>query len=154
MATAARRASRPCSSRDRRRGARDRRGPRDEAEPRRRPSRSADPLAALVARSKHPESTPPEAVHPSEVTFPSMLSDSDCPTTALAAVKDERGHLVGTDADDRLRGDVAPPPPADKLPVVPLPAGTLLDETSVTKDPKDALTRSRPRYPRSTMLPL
>jgi len=98
-----------------------------------------DALASLVAKTKHAEPTPPEAVHPSEVTFPSILSDSDRPTTALAAVKDERGHLVAP-------SDALPPVPPlaalpahDKLPVVPLPAGTLLDATPVTTEPKDRL---------------
>jgi DedD protein len=99
-----------------------------------------DPLAALVAKAKRPEATPPESVHPSEVTFPSILSDSERPTTALAAVKDERGHLVAPTGIPEPAASIAPPPPADKLPVVPLPAGTLLDETAVTKQPKDQLT--------------
>jgi DedD protein len=102
-----------------------------------------DPLAALVAKAKHPETTPPETVQRSEVTFPSILSDSERPTTALAAVKDERGHLIGPDAvpdTTSMVSSLAPPPPADKLPVVPLPAGTLLDATSVTLQPKDGLT--------------
>jgi cell division septation protein DedD len=99
----------------------------------------ADPLASLVQKAKHPETTPPEAVHPSEVTFPSILSDSERPTTALAAVKDERGHLVGpSDAPPPVPA-LPPPPAAEKLPVVPLPAGTLLDATSVTTEPKDRL---------------
>jgi cell division septation protein DedD len=99
-----------------------------------------DPLAALVARTKRPEPVPPEAIRPSEVTFPSVLSDSERPTTALAAVKDERGRLIVPDPSPAPATTIAPPPPADKLPVVPLPAGTLLDETAVTKQPKDQLT--------------
>jgi cell division protein FtsN len=98
----------------------------------------ADPLAALVAKSKRPESTPPETVRPSEVTFPSILSDSARPTTALAAVKDERGHLVAPSPDPEPAPTMVPPA-ADKLPVVPLPAGTLLDETPVTQKPRDPL---------------
>lgn len=99
---------------------------------------SADPLAALVAKAKRPEATPPEAVRSSEVTFPGLLSDSPRPTTALAAVKDERGHLVAPAPDPDPAPAVASPP-AEKLPVVPLPAGTLLDETPVTEKPKDPL---------------
>ncbi len=98
----------------------------------------ADPLAALVAKAKRPEATPPETVRPSEVTFPSILSDSPRPTTALAAVKDERGHLVAP-APEPEPAPTMVPPPADKLPVVPLPAGTLLDETKVTEKPRDPL---------------
>jgi cell division septation protein DedD len=102
------------------------------------PSRN-DPLQALVDKARRPETPPPEAVHPSEVTFPSILSDSDHPTTALAAVKDERGHLVPPDPSPDPAATLPPPPPADKLPVVPLPAGTLLDSTPVTTAPKDRL---------------
>jgi cell division septation protein DedD len=98
-----------------------------------------DPLAALVARAKHPETTPPEAVHSSEVSFPALLSDSDRPTTALAAVKDERGKLVAPEAVPNPETTLLPPPAAEKLPVVPLPAGTLLDGTKVTQAPKDQL---------------
>jgi DedD protein len=101
---------------------------------------TSDPLAALVAKAKRPEAMPPEAVHPSEVTFPSILSDSERPTTALAAVKDERGHLMEPSVAPSAEVAISPPPPADKLPVVPLPAGMLLDETPVTKEPKDSLT--------------
>jgi len=100
----------------------------------------ADPLAALVEKAKRPEANPPEAVDRADVTFPSVLSDSERPTTALAAVKDERGRLVVPGGAPEPAVTVAPPPPADKLPVVPLPAGTLLDETAVTRQPKDALT--------------
>jgi cell division septation protein DedD len=100
----------------------------------------ADPLAALVARAKHPEATPPEAVQRADVTFPSVLSDSDRPTTALAAVKDERGRLVAPPDGPAPQSSALPPLPKDKLPVVPLPAGTLLDATSVTTRPKDSLT--------------
>ncbi|HVU01156.1 MAG TPA: SPOR domain-containing protein [Polyangiaceae bacterium] len=99
-----------------------------------------DPLAALVAKAKHPEANPPDTVQRSEVTFPSILSDSERPTTALAAVKDERGRLIAPDPLAQPEASLAPPPPADRLPVVPLPAGTLLDATPVTKDPKDGLT--------------
>lgn len=98
-----------------------------------------DALASLVAKAKHPEATPPEAVHPSEVTFPSILSDSERPTTALAAVKDERGRLVGPGDSLPPVPPLAAPPAADKLPVVPLPAGTLLGATPVTTEPKDRL---------------
>jgi DedD protein len=98
-----------------------------------------DALATLVEKAKHPETTPPEAVHPSEVTFPSILSDSERPTTALAAVKDERGHLVGPGDSLPPVPPLAAPPSAEKLPVVPLPAGTLLDATPVTTEPKDRL---------------
>lgn len=107
------------------------------------PSRESqnDPLAALVARSKQTATTPPETVRPAEVTFPSILSDSDRPTTALAAVKDERGKLVAPEGGQSTPVPVsAPVPPPDRFPSAPLPAGTLLDATPVTTAPKDPLT--------------
>lgn len=99
-----------------------------------------DPLAALVASSKN-ESQPAGQVDDEDVTFPGILSDQENPTTALAAVKDERGRLIGTNDPLAQPLATAPPVAADRLPVVPLPAGTLLSSTPVTKDPKDSLTQ-------------
>lgn len=99
----------------------------------------ADPLAAVVERSKQTAAMPPETVRFAEVTFPSILSDSDHPTTALAAVKDERGKLV-PQIEQISASAPAPVPPADRFPPAPLPVGTLLDATPVTMEPKDPLT--------------
>ncbi len=99
-----------------------------------------DPLAELVKSAKN-DSTPAEQLDGRDVTFPGILSDSQKPTTALAAVKDERGRLVeqpGADQPSAIPS--SPPPPTDRLPVVPLPVGTLLSATPVTTDPKDSLT--------------
>jgi DedD protein len=101
-----------------------------------------DPLAELVAEAKN-ASPSGERLEGREVTFPSLLSDDGKPTTALAAVKDERGHLVKQEQSS-LAGSppaIAPPAAADRLPIVPLPAGTLLASTPVTKQPKDKLTQ-------------
>jgi cell division septation protein DedD len=73
-----------------------------------------------------------------DVTFPAILSDEGEPTTALAAVKDERGRL--SKGADHAPPAMAPPPAGDRLPVAPLPAGSLLNSTSVTLVPKDPLT--------------
>ncbi len=99
-----------------------------------------DPLAELVRSAKN-TSTPAGQLDGRDVTFPGILSDSQKPTTALAAVKDERGRLVelpGADQPSAIPS--SPPPPMDRLPVVPLPVGTLLSATPVTTDPKDSLT--------------
>jgi DedD protein len=97
---------------------------------------SADPLAALVASA---QSEPPaERLQGRDVRFPAVLSDNERPTTALAAVKDERGRLVPQSSVQAPAA--APPPAADRLSVVPLPVGTLLGATSVTNTPKDPLT--------------
>lgn len=96
-----------------------------------------DPLADLVAQAKH---APPSSdkLASSDVSFPAILSDQDSPTTALAAVKDERGRLVVQAGAPGAAS--APPPPTDRLPVVPLPVGDLLSATPVTTQPKDGLT--------------
>lgn len=99
-----------------------------------------DPLAALVQKSKRADDPPPEELDEKDVTFPSVLSDVGEPTTALAAVKDERGRLID---QDETRAAAAPDETrveAEKLPVVPLPVGSLLNATPVTQSPKDGLT--------------
>jgi len=93
-----------------------------------------DPLAELVAQAKEAPAAA-EKLGTHEVSFPRLLSDDTTPTTALAAVRDERGRLVapGVAPPD------SPPPAADRLPVVPLPVGDLLGATAVTTQPKDDL---------------
>lgn len=107
------------------------------------PPRTAgdDPLASLVAATKS-SAAPPEKLDGTDVSFPGILSDEDSPTTALAAVKDERGRLVAQPEELTLPpgAPTSPPPATDRLPVVPLPAGTLLSATPVTTQPKDSLT--------------
>lgn len=108
------------------------------------PARSTqDPLAALVAEAKN-AGTPAEQLDHKDVSFPRILSDGSSPTTALAAVKDERGRLVKRDEMQAESGPLtingAPPPPGDRLPVVPLPMGTLLNSSPVITSPRDALT--------------
>lgn len=100
-----------------------------------------DPLGALVAAAKV-EGTPADQVDDKDVTFPGILSDRDNPTTALAAVKDERGRLIASEDFALPAGHpTAPPAASDRLPVVPLPAGTLLTSTPVTTQPRDSLTQ-------------
>jgi cell division septation protein DedD len=96
-----------------------------------------DPLADLVAQAK---GAPPSSdkLETRDVSFPGILSDHEKPTTALAAVKDERGRLVPQEPAPAEPG--VPPPATDRLPVVPLPVGDLLSATRVTTAPKDGLT--------------
>jgi DedD protein len=108
------------------------------------PARSTqDPLAALVADAKN-AGTPAEQLDGKDVSFPRILSDDSSPTTALAAVKDERGRLVKQEDAPQATGPLtingAPPPPGDRLPVMPLPMGTLLNSSPVITTPRDALT--------------
>lgn len=104
---------------------------------------SDDPLSALVAQSKSSASVPADKLDGTQVTFPEILSDQGKATTALAAVKDERGNLVRQPEELVLPpgAPTVPPPASDRLPVVPLPAGSLLAQTSVTSQPKDQLTQ-------------
>jgi DedD protein len=105
-------------------------------------------------------------LQPSDVTFPSLLSDDAHPTTALAAVK---GNTVQGPASNGLvpvvpaKGaepqqiaaaattvvnspsqavDDAPPPAGDKLPVVPLPAQNVLEASPIVTRPRDNLTKA------------
>lgn len=92
-----------------------------------------DPLGDLVAQRGH-EGAKVTDLSTRDVTFPNILSDSDKPTTALAAVR--VGANAGPDAP------LQPPPASDRLPIVPLPAQNLLDATPVITRPRDALTRA------------
>jgi DedD protein len=96
-----------------------------------------DPLAALVATAEKEQAKSGQKVGASELDFPDILSDADARTTALVAVKDEKGALVPLGEETPTE----PPPATDSIPVVPLPAGTLLAATSVTTAPKDELTQ-------------
>lgn len=99
---------------------------------------SSDPLAALVANAEREKNEQGDAqLHASDVDFPELLSDADHRTTALVAVKGKDGGLIPLIAEL----PVAPPPATDQIPVVPLPAGSLLTSSSVTLQPKDQLTQ-------------
>jgi DedD protein len=104
-----------------------------------------DALAKLVESSRGSQPSGPAATQLSgtELGFPAMLSDSERPTTALAAVKDDRGRLVpqlDVAVVDGVAGSAVPPEAMDRLAVVPLPAGNILTATAITNDPKDPLT--------------
>ena len=106
------------------------------------PSTRPDPLGDLVSqRSRLSPATassarPATDLSPKDVTFPQMLSDDDRPSTALAAVRPNStgGAMTPTIA-------AQPPPATDRLPVVPLPAQSVLEATSVVTRPRDALTK-------------
>jgi cell division septation protein DedD len=97
-----------------------------------------DPLAALVADAEREKKEEGDVqLKADELNFPDVLSDADSRTTALVAVRDKSGKLLPPGEDEPLK----PPPATDKIPVVPLPAGTLLAATPVTTDPKDELSQ-------------
>jgi cell division septation protein DedD len=99
------------------------------------PLQKADPLGDLVAAKTRGAKPPPKVpdLSAKDVTFPGLLSDGDRPTTALAAAK-----VAPSVAEE----PPAPPPPTDKLPVVPLPANHVLQATPVVTKPKDPLTKA------------
>jgi cell division septation protein DedD len=115
----------------------------------------SDPLGDLVtqqARGGTPPAKPTE-LSTRDVTFPGMLSDDPAPTTALAAVKGGKASGDPTSAialnvrppgmpDPLAAPSPSPPPPTDRLPVVPLPAQNVLEASPVVTRPRDSLTRA------------
>lgn len=121
-----------------------------------------DPLGDLVTLQAKAGPTPvkPTDLSARDVTFPGILSDESAPTTALAAVKGapstpaakEKEKLVEKSGDTAVALNVpkvapaaaepAPPPPTDRLSVVPLPAQNVLQASPVVTRPRDSLTRA------------
>lgn len=96
-----------------------------------------DPLDDLLAKA--PAASARRDLSASDVTFPSMLSDSNHPTTALAALQGGPGPS-GMPFALPPGAPSFPPPPGDRLPVVPIPAQRMLGASSVVTDPRDPLT--------------
>lgn len=94
-----------------------------------------DPLAALVAQAAQEKKTEVNELSAEDLDFPDILSDADSRTTALVAVKDREGRLVPASPENSTESSVNP----QQLPQVPLPIGTELAATSVTRQPKDEL---------------
>lgn len=125
-----------------------------------------DPLGELVTQQAKAGQPGVKATDLSsrDVTFPGILSDENAPTTALAAVKGAPGSKAASKsaaqaapaqpsaADDPAGAIVlskaptspepSPPPPTDRLPVVPLPAQNVLEASPVVTRPRDSLTRA------------
>jgi cell division protein FtsN len=113
----------------------------------------ADPLGDLLAQ--HAKGAGPASVRATDlgtqdVTFPTILSDQQSPTTALAAVKGPAGASQRAAPAPSSNVPVTvmntapttPPPAGDRLPVVPLPAQHLLEATPVVTRPRDGLTKA------------
>lgn len=102
-------------------------------------TKPVDPLGDLVAqRSKTPTPAAPAPtdLSPRDVTFPGILSDAEKTTTALAAVRPNSSGSAMTMAPS------LPPPPSDRLRVVPLPAQNVLEASPITTRPRDPLTKA------------
>lgn len=98
---------------------------------------SHDPLGSLVEAAK---SEPQEADRVS-VTFPQRLAGNGGPTTALEAYRAERKAEKDPDFVLPPGAPTEPPPAADRLPVMPLPAQHLLaDAGKETAGPTDRLS--------------
>ena len=109
---------------------------------------SVDPLSALIAKAKDDRALPPDQLGQEHASFPNMLSDIEPATTAMVAVRSrEAQQREGTPALAAAApnplvdpsGLPPAPPPGDELPVVPLPAGKLLDATRLSAEPQDHL---------------
>jgi cell division septation protein DedD len=109
---------------------------------------AADPLSELAARADKPAEQP-RRLDTDDVTFPQVLSDQENPTTAMAAVRGQRGE----DDEELPREPLAaePPPAADQLPVVPLPAQDVLswEGRSAPGDRLRAMAHELSREPES-----
>jgi cell division septation protein DedD len=114
-------------------------------------AQKVDPLGDLVTQQQKVSSPGAKAtdLNSHDVTFPGILSDESSPTTALAAVKG--GPTPGkAPASTPLPIPVdvvpvdpnVPPPPTDRLAVVPLPAQNVLEASPVVTRPRDSLTKA------------
>lgn len=101
---------------------------------------TVDPLTVLVAEAQA-KKAPVNEIVASEVTFPEVLSDSEARTTALVSVKDKSGKLVAAETEAEPEDSAANDAALEQLPVVPLPAGTLLGQTKVSTGAEDELMR-------------
>jgi cell division septation protein DedD len=126
-------------------------------------AQKTDPLGELVTQQTkigQVSSAKPTDLSARDVTFPGILSDEGSPTTALAAVKggspnksptapppaimqgDPTGAIVLNAKPGAEGAPGSPPPPSDRLPVVPLPAQNVLEASPVVTRPRDSLTRA------------
>jgi cell division septation protein DedD len=108
-----------------------------------------DPLGELVAQHARGSAAAPARgtdLSPHDVTFPGLLSDDKSPTTALAAVRPVPAASSlpnpATVTSVVPSPPSSPPPPTDRLSVIPLPAQSVLEATPVITRPRDALTKA------------
>ena len=99
---------------------------------------TSDALTKLAARQANP-SGPSSRIESQNVSFPDVLSDSENPTTALAAVRDDQGRLVAPGPIPSARTDA--PGLSDKIPGGPLSAADMLASNSVGAQAKDPLAK-------------
>jgi cell division septation protein DedD len=114
-------------------------------------TRSRDALGELVAQSKGAGAVLSE-LGGQDVTFPSRLSDDPRTTTALAAVRANgsagpsasaraTGPRSAAAGEDCVGNGAVPPPAADRLSVVPLPAKNLVGGSPILDRSRDLLAQ-------------
>lgn len=115
------------------------RAPKEAAAP------GPDPLGELLAKSQTQKDLKKPGELPDTITFPGILSDSPEPTTALVAMRKDGNKKSNEDLVAALNlppgAPTVPPPPTDRLPVVPLPARTVAAPSPIVTRPRDALTQ-------------
>jgi cell division septation protein DedD len=97
----------------------------------------SDALAQLAARQRT-KSSPIGRVESQNVSFPNVLSDSNKPTTALAAVKDEQGRLLAS--EPVATGQAELPVGSEKIIGSPLATANLLNSNSSAPQARDQLS--------------
>lgn len=110
------------------------------------PVTKADPLGDLLQhrpRAAVVASARPTDISTKDVTFPGILSDESRPATALVAVQGSSPEASSSAAKAAPAvAPTVPPPPTDRIPVVPLPAQAVLEATPVVTRPRDTLTKA------------
>lgn len=111
------------------------------------PGTRSDPLADLAHKAGPVPSGYSADIQGREVAFPGLLSDEPNPTTAMASLRkvDKKGKGASSAAPAPTLelppgAPTEPPPAADRLPVVPLPAQNYLALSPVVTRPRDSLT--------------
>ncbi|MEZ4294684.1 MAG: SPOR domain-containing protein [Polyangiaceae bacterium] len=125
---------------------------------------AADPLGDLVAKSRPAGQEKKNEGLGQEVTFPGMLSDRK-QTTALEAVRDPSANAAAAASAAAAAANGAaplppgvptePPPAADRLPVMPLPAQHVLtpDREAAKSDTLGAMAKYVAREDGAEMVP-
>ena len=119
-----------------------------------------DPLGDLVALARPGAPAQPSDGVGQDVTFPALLSDAKQPTTALEAARELKGEKAAPSpsADPKAAppfelppgAPTTPPPAADRLPVVPLPAQNVLQGPPADPPPSDTLATMAKEASRDT----
>lgn len=103
---------------------------------------NADPLGDLVAKAHPAGAAPAPRDQIRDVTFPSILSDSKSPTTALEIVRTPKPvDTAAPQAPAALPGGESMSVlAADRLPPMPLPAQHVLQTSPAETTPRDTLS--------------